>query len=481
MIGPSASVSAPAIRIRYNVNTIIDHLTGNYHKGKDGLFYLNGGLGAVMGYAGRANTFKSTLAGALQATASLRYGFEYTEVLDTELTLQATRIQTWGDSVVESNPELPKFNLDEALFSDVSRWNHCSSDMITGDQWWKNVCVSSVKERAKVKKRRETPFWVEATKGNYAVLNPWSFFIDSFSEFHTDAYEKKTEKIKVGESEGNTQFMDDARHKAALMAQMGRTAAQGGFMYSLVAHADDGIPLGKYVPSQKKLRGLKGELKLKGVPGRAFSFLPNSIMIANSQTDLLVDKYPEYPYDPEIPARLGDNDLQIVEYIELRGKSGATGTAIPLVFSQSSGFQPAITEYHFIKNIADEYGLISSGSGGSTKQLVLYPEVKFNRKTLRKILREDPKFRRALEITAAMAVINLYHYKVDESLKMDAEVVYNKVKDLGYDWNQILTETVDYWQFKDRIKAIGKNTLTGLSILHMANDLVKPKFLSKAK
>lgn len=44
MAGPAKQVMGEVIRPRFNVYTIMDHALGNYERGEDGLYYLNGGL-----------------------------------------------------------------------------------------------------------------------------------------------------------------------------------------------------------------------------------------------------------------------------------------------------------------------------------------------------------------------------------------------------------------------------------------------------
>jgi len=483
MAGPAGKKRSKTIRPKFNTFSLLDHLSGRYVKGRDGLWYLNGGYPHVIGFAGRGNTFKSALSGTLATIISLRYKFEYTEFNDTEMSMQPSRIQDYIDSVVRSHHWDVIPNIEELMENEKTTWNFTASDEQTGDEWWKTNCRDEVAQRRKLsgKALRVTPF--KNIDGTYVSMpNPWSFTVDSLSELHTNAAAKKIDKANLGESELNTSFMDDARHKAQLMGQMPQVAAQGNFYFGLVAHADDELKMDMYAPSTKKLDGLKGNLKLKGVPGRGFTFLTNSCLLAVAINNGLnkSDKMPEYPH-PDSSPKVGDTDIRIIKYIELRGKSGPTGAEIDMVFSQREGFLPGVTEYVYIKEVCKEFGIIASGVGGSTKQLMLYPDVKFTRKTLRKVLQDDVKFTRALSITASLSYMYHNWFDLEPEYIIEPDQLVKMITDNGFDWNEILEGTVDYWYFEDQTKEVGKSTITAKTLLEMALGKLKPKVLKCSK
>ena len=57
MAGPAGAKRASAVRPSLNAFSLIDHMTGSYHRGLHGAWYLNGGMSHIMGWAGRGNTF----------------------------------------------------------------------------------------------------------------------------------------------------------------------------------------------------------------------------------------------------------------------------------------------------------------------------------------------------------------------------------------------------------------------------------------
>lgn len=469
MAGPSNRARSKTVRPKFNTFSLADLMMGRCVKGKHGLWYINGGYPHIIGFAGRGNTFKSALSGTMAAIISLRYSFEYTEFYDTEMSMQPTRIQDYINSVASQHhwKEVPQ--IEDLMEDEKNTWNFTASDMQSGDQWWNEHCRAEREERRKTKDKdlRNTPFMnIDGTP--VKVPNPWSFTIDSLSELHTASVEKKFEKGTIGESDLNTSAMDDARSKAQLIAQMPNVAAQGGFYFGLIAHADDELKMDMYAPSTKKLDGLKGNLKLKGVPGRGFTFLTNSCLLAVAIDNGLnkSDKMPEYPH-PDVKPTVGDTDLRIVKYMELRGKSGPTGSVLDLAFSQREGFLVGVTEFHYLNAILKGWGMQSSGSGGAFKSLDLYPEVSFTRKTLRKTLREDPKFSRAMSITASLAYMYHNYFDIEPEKKIELPELYKAVQAAGFDWTKILEDTVEYWYFEDQADEINKPTVTARTILGM--------------
>lgn len=483
MAGPSGRKRSKTIRPRFNVCTLYDHMTGRYVQGKDGLWYLNGGHPHIQGYAGRGNTFKSALSGTFTASMSLRYNFEYTEFYDSEMSMQMARIQDYINSIAADHHWVNVPQIADLMEDDITTWNFTASDEQSGDEWWNSNCRAEVPARRKLteKQMRKTPF--KNIDGSYvSVPNPWAFTVDSLSEFHTNAQEKKAEKGTIGESDMNTSAMDDARHKSQLLAQMPNVAAQGGYYFGLIAHADDELKMDQYAPSTKKLDGLKGNLKLKGVPGRGFTFLTNGCLLATAIESGLnkSDKKPEYPH-PDIEAKVGDSDLRIITYAELRGKAGPTGAELKVAFSQREGMLFGVTNFIFLKDTCNGFGINSSGNGGGIKELQLYPGFKFTRKDLRKHLRDDPKFTRAMAITTALAFMQTYWFDLPEEERITPDELRQGVIDNGWDWDNILSNTVEYWYFEDQAKEIGKPTITAKTLIYMALGKLNPKCLPKNK
>ena len=77
--------------------------------------------------------------------------------------------------------------------------------------------------------------------------------------------------------------------------------------------------------------------------------------------------------------------------------------------------------------------------------LFIYPECKLARTTVRTKINNDPKLRRAINITAELLQLDIYHpYLKSEGLLCTPQELYEDIKKLGYDWN-VLLETRGYW------------------------------------
>lgn len=469
MAGPANRKRARTVRPKFNVFSLLDHLTGRYVRGRYGLWYMNGGFSHMMGFAGRGNTFKSAFSSTCIATASLRYEAEYTEFYDSEISLEPGRLQDFINSVAKNNYWKVIPQLDDLYVSETTPWNHTASDTQSGDEWWRDNNRNEIKGRSSLKDKdmRETPF--KEIGGSFTrIPSPWFYNVDSLSEMHVAAVEKMYDKSDVGESDLNTEALKDAGSKAQMMKQMPVVGAKASIYYGLIAHADDEMKLDQYAPSQKKLGDLKGNLKLKGVPGRAFSFLTNNCFIAIAVGDAINrgDKMPEYPH-PDAIARQGDTDLRFVKFQQLRGKSGPTGAVLDLVFSQKEGLLVGVTEFHNLKEVYTGYGMEIKGNNQGFR-LELYPDTFFTRKTVRKILNEDQKFGRAMSITAAMAYINHNWYDIEPEMRISPAELREKLIERGFDWDKILEDSVEYWYFNDQEESVGKLTLTAWTLLEMA-------------
>ena len=56
--------------------------------------------------------------------------------------------------------------------------------------------------------------------------------------------------------------------------------------------------------------------------------------------------------------------------------------------------------------------------------------------------------------------------RLDPAYRMTPAELYVKIKDLGYDWDDLLENSVDYWHLNPDIK---EHTLTTMHLLRVAN------------
>ena len=162
-------------------------------------------------------------------------------------------------------------------------------------------------------------------------------------------------------------------------------------------------------------------------------------MYLDTAKDLVNDntKLPEYPLETDQQK----TDLKVMTLTQLRGKNGPSGFTTQLVISQDKGVLPSLTEFHYIKE-NKRFGIDGTLQ---SYHLDIYPEVSLSRTTVRAKLDNDTKLRRAVNITAELHQLGIYHdvYKAI-GLICSPKDLYEDIKKLGYDWN-ILLNTRGYW------------------------------------
>lgn len=492
MAGPAKATQGEVIRPKFNFWSLFDHALGNYVKGSDGLYYLNGGWSHIMAWAGRGNTFKTFVVDQAHATIATRYKFEWWSKYDTEVSAELSRAETALRAAYRNNHweyDHRKHSLEAQIGENAFNFN--AADTLQGQDWWGTYIRDEVEGRHKEyvagKNLRETPFPDPIRKKNRFLLNPWLFALDSLSEFHTKAVEDNRDDSDVGDSDQNSLAMKDAKDKSDMMGRWPGALARGHFYIGFTIHLSDSIQMGRYAPD-KKLDDLKATIKFSGVPSRAVTFLTNSLLVATSSGEMVEDKSydstrgvtaPMYPRADARGRLSASNDLKIIRYTQFRAKSGPTGVKFDMIFSQEEGLMVGLSEFHYLRAVLKgNYGLNRSGAYYS---LPIYPKKKYVRTTIRSEIDEDVKLKRALEITAAVAYMQNNWLTLDDNLRITAEELHDKIVEKGFDWDEILGNTVEYWQFKDQEKKGGKRTLTAMSLLHMAVYDLKPKFLTCSK
>jgi hypothetical protein len=174
------------------------------------------------------------------------------------------------------------------------------------------------------------------------------------------------------------------------------------------------------------------------------------------------------------------NDLKKVTYTQWRAKSGPTGIKITLIFSQEEGLLAGLSEWYYLKEIMQKnpWGWERSGNFYS---LDILPEVKFQRTTIRNMVEDDRRLARAMAMTAQICYLYNNTVRLPAHLRMTGKELYQAIIDQGYDWDEILDKTVDWWMFEEDKAHFNKETLTVWSLLEMAADRWEPKFLTRKK
>lgn len=496
MAGPAKQVIGEVVRPRFNVFTIIDHALGTYELGEDGLYYLNGGFAHIMAITGRGNVFKTMLLDYMIMSVMWRYKAEWGSKYDTEISAQLERLDVAIYSVFLANGW--DYDPDRDSVYDMlmvkQNYNLCSSDSLPGEDWWSQYIRDEVEARfkqyAKGQNLRLTQFIDPIRAKLKAILDPWLYGVDSMSEFHTTAIENARDKADIGTSDQNALAAQDPKQKSDMMSRWPTALARGGMYLGFTGHINDGLTMGRQdANTGKLLDDFKGDVKVAGVPKRALTFLTNSFLCATSSGELKQPQTynsktgtnePMFPTFRNKSMASSNNDMKIIRYTQFRAKGGPTGVKFDLAFSQEEGLKAGLSLWYYLKEVLPgDYGFTRSGHFYA---LDILPDVKFQRTTIRDMIEEDKKLNRAMQIVAGMGYYLNNNHRIACKYRITPAELFTKIKEQGYDWDEILSDkTVEYWMFQDQIKKDSPNTITVRTLLGMAFDECKPKFLTRKK
>lgn len=423
---------APNVKTMINIGAGFDIPTGEYYVGLYGEHILNGGLGVLTGFAGMGNVFKSTIEHYSMYTALARMAGSTASTYDTEINIHESHLRRMYTRCHELNGE----DIIES-----GRWIITDKTVYSGDEWFD---LAKEYMQDKVKNSRyitvKTPFINRERNGNLEIIQPTFTEVDSLSEFTTNDVVKMQDDNSLGESGGNTVFMRQGLQKNRFLAEI-PGLSNSSYNYTLmVAQIGDKFDMDPRNPKANKLAYLKGEIKIKGVPEK-FTFVMNNCWHAYGSTPLINDntKAPEYPRNSDDDTR-GDTDLTLVRLRQLRSKSGPSGITLEIVVSQKDGVLPDLTSFHHLK----ENGRFGFEGNVQNYNIVLCPDIKLSRTSVRGKIENHPELRRALNILHEFCQIHDYWHQIDPALKCTPKELYDGIKDLGYDWDQLL-KTRGWW------------------------------------
>lgn len=439
---PSLRQPAP---VMYAIPTgaLMDIPTGEYLAGTHDQQVLLAGLSFITGIVGPGNSFKTTIMrymilSALARTYKTVTGLYYSSY-DTEINTHENRNRnlSWSFDVFKGKD-----------IQDEGVWQLTNKAVYQGNEYWMEV-KKYLKDKATEKKPKlyETAFLDRDHVSPMKVLTPTFNDIDSLSQFITADVEKTMETTELSDSAGNTIFMRQGLAKSKMLLEMPQVAAQGFNFFSFTAHTGDkiNIPSGPGAPPpRKQLQYMPGDTVIKGVSNNFFYLLHNCWLVTGARPFLNKDtKAPEYPIDSSDQVA-GDLDLNIVTLKQLRGKNGGSGFSIELIVSQKEGVQASLSEFHYLRRIG-QYGMV----GNSTNYtMALYPDVSLSRTKVRSKISQDPKLRRALEITSQLAQLEEFHRHMKPEL-ISPEELHKALIEKGYDWDWLLTHTRSWHTLDD--------------------------------
>jgi len=453
--------AAPDFIPMLNIGAGFDIITGKYYKGKHGENILSGGLAPMTGIAGGGNKFKSTIMWYMMLSVLNRYKVAEGLAYDTEISLSMGRLY-----------QLAQY-MDAIGGVDLAGENRLrltNGVKYSGNKFFE-VWSKIARHRAENPKEfmLDSPF-MESDGKFMRLFKPSVTGIDSLSNFTADAVSKMQKENELGDSGRNMEAMRSSLIKTQMLMELPNLTGSSGCYMMMSAHVGNHHQLDPYAPNAKRMQHLKQNLKFKNVPEK-FEFLPNNCWHAENATVMERDKLPEFPRSPDDDLK-GDTDLNLVSLRNLRGKNGMTGLPLEIVVSQTDGVLPELTALKALKTA--KFGL-----GGNDRNyfLDLLPEESLSRTTVRAKSRLLPKLQRAFEISHELSQINDYWHDFDKSLFMAPDELYAKIKEKGYNWDELL-DTRGFWVFNQDAPN-HKPFLSTKDLLEMATGQYRPYWLKK--
>lgn len=386
---------------QFNTGTNFDLATGKFQPGKNGKWYLNGGLYVTAGFTGRNNLYKTALAGSLLARVLLNYQDSEAFVYESEFSI----------------PDKYRYNdfapVDRPVHDQILFRNR--ADMHLGE-WMEFIQELGEKKLAHKKDYIvEAPFFDPETMKPARILKPTFCVVDSFSKAQGVREEERYDDNDIEDPTMNMLYMADGGLKTRITRQLPTLATRYGFYFILTAHikdnkADLANPRSK--PS-KQFQHMKVKDKLVGV-GSDFSFLMTAL-VQNLSASALTDSKDNCMYPANTGVGSPPLEVQEVPSVMLRCKNNTTGTQINWIISQYQGLLNEVTNFHYLKKA--KKGLVESGLNFATN---LTPTEQFTRKTLREITDKNYMLRRALEILSQINYIqtNWFLPKLPKTIAM---------------------------------------------------------------
>lgn len=460
-------IQSKEFNLLQNVGCLLDIPTGTYVKGASDEMILNGGVGNTTGVTGRAKTFKSTLAWHCELTIMDHCYSAEMNKHDTEQSTSNLRAM----NLAHNMPHIGGHNLMKE-----GRLTLTKSDTTPGNVWFDNVKdIAEAKSKNPKMYKKLTPF-VDADGNQIAEWYPTVFGLDSVSQFEVASTLKMMAENSVGDKDLNTMAMRAAMAKNQMIRQVPDLCTAHGLFMFLTAHIGDTIEMDPHSPTPKKLGFMQGKSKIKDVSEK-FSFLMYNCWSAHNMPRKLLTKdgTPQWPRGPEDDIK-GDTDLLLLSFMNLRGNSGPSGLPIEFIASQKEGMLPGMSQFHYLRTF-DGFGIAGNDRN---YYLDLCPDVKLQRTNVRTKLEESPWLRRAMEVTADMCQMSKLWVQKDKELLMTPEDLWTKLKERGYDMEEIFLGTRNYWQFDEDAEQNPLKFASTLDLLRMAHGLYKPAWYAGA-
>jgi len=422
----------------FNTDSMFDLQVGNALRGHDGMWYINGGWGqAIAGVHSFGGMYKSTWSGSLLLRTTSLYQTQAV-IGDSE------------DAISRDRERLIRMSGDHPIALEETTGKNqvvCLDCKVEYDIDGLFKFLRELGEN-KLKHRKEmtitTPFLDPATGKRISAWQPTPIFIDSLTEMHSN---DELTQIEVGidDKKTKTVYMIDANKKTLLLRWLSKMCMEYGFIACCTAHYGAELNLDSYGPTPKQLQYMKQGYKTKGV-GSKFTFLTSPQCQIVSAKVLDDDKHEAwYKYGNTSPTDINEIGVQIQ-----RCKNNVSGSVFTYIVSQSNGLLPDISDYHYLRTNK----LFGMNGNPQNHQLQLYPDKNLSRNTVRQASDEDPKLRRALQLTAQLLYVQ-QHWNTD-TIPFEVRVEPGALLDaLNSDHNKLSMDRIlnsrGYW-LPDEIK-----------------------------
>jgi hypothetical protein len=364
--------------VMYNTGTMLDISTGAFMPG-DKCRILNGGVNMITAIGGREQTYKSSVSLTYFGKLMENYPEADGVIYDTEFSIAGK------DRVIDLAGIKDREDFEDRT-SLVDKSNYDLDGFFE---------IIREIETEKVKHKNdyliETPFIGRDGKP-IITMRPTFVAIDSWTAMTSAAEEEMFKDGKIDNST-NTSFMVDGNKKSKMMRQLPLISKRAGIIFIITAHVGNKIDMNSYVPSNKDLPMMRSSDKLKGV-GSQFKFLVSNL-IETRKVSLIQDSKKNCFYDYEGSHAM---ELQLVESIICRCKNNMSGSIVPHIVSQRHGIQDTLDYYHIMRKAK----ISPFDKNGVTKLPIV--DKSYTRNSIRKLIKNDYEFKRALEI------IGQYYY-----------------------------------------------------------------------
>lgn len=459
-------------KILINIGCLMDIPTGFIVTGKKGESIINGGLPQISGLVGRGNNYKSTIMHYMSLSAYDKISASH----ETNMVTYDTEMNTFLERLEDLAKRFEHIP-DDIIRSNKGLWTVTDKSQMPGNKF---ALILNEYSENKIKDK-DSKITIECFKDPYEdkplnTLLPSFVEIDSLSEFEAESTIEMLSNDLDG-SDTNTFAMKQGLFKSKFLSTLPRLASMSNTFILFTGQVSNKINMatGPAALSQpaKDLQYLKQGDSIKGISNKFF-FLLNSAWFLHTAT-LLKNKstdQAEYPVDTSSNQ---SNELNVVKLTQLRSKSGSSGYTISVIVSQDEGVLPTLTEFHHIKE-NNRFGLTGNNVHYN---LDLYPDVSLSRTTIRNKIDNDPRLRRAINITSELLQLTIFNPELEtKGLMCTPKELYEDIKKLGYDWN-VLLDTRGYWtidQYTNKVPF-----LSTVDLLKMRKGLYTPYFLKDNK